>query len=33
MSKTYLITKRDGRKEELDLDKLHKVVFHTAFVV
>ena len=30
MSKTYLITKRDGRKEELDLDKLHKVVFHAC---
>ena len=27
MSKQILITKRDGRKEELDLEKLHKVVF------
>lgn len=30
MSKKILITKRDGRKEELDLDKLHKVVFHAC---
>ena len=30
MSKTILITKRDGKKEELDLDKLHKVVFHAC---
>ena len=27
MSKEILITKRDGRKEVLDLEKLHKVVF------
>ena len=27
MSKTHLITKRDGSKEPLDLEKLHKVVF------
>jgi len=27
MSKQILIAKRDGRKETLDLDKLHKVVF------
>lgn len=27
MSKHILITKRDGRKEDLDLEKLHKVVF------
>ena len=25
-----LITKRDGRKEPLELDKLHKVVFHAC---
>ena len=30
MSKHILITKRDGRKEELDLEKLHKVVFHAC---
>lgn len=30
MSKQILITKRDGRKEELILDKLHKVVFHAC---
>ena len=30
MTKTILITKRDGRKEQLDLEKLHKVVFHAC---
>ena len=30
MSKEILITKRDGRKEPLELDKLHKVVFHAC---
>ena len=30
MSKQILITKRDGTKEELILDKLHKVVFHAC---
>ena len=30
MSKQILITKRDGSKEELTLDKLHKVVFHAC---
>src|SRR5210317_1595357 len=30
MSKTILITKRNGSKEELNLDKLHKVVFHAC---
>lgn len=30
MSKQILITKRDGTKEELLLDKLHKVVFHAC---
>jgi len=30
MSKQILITKRDGRKEELELDKLHKVVFYAC---
>ena len=30
MSKPILITKRDGSKEELNLDKLHKVVFHAC---
>jgi len=30
MSKQILITKRDGAKEDLDLDKLHKVVFHAC---
>ena len=30
MSRTILITKRDGRKEDLDLEKLHKVVFHAC---
>lgn len=27
MTKTILVTKRDGTREELDLEKLHKVVF------
>ncbi len=27
MTKTILVTKRDGSREELDLEKLHKVVF------
>ena len=30
MSKHIQITKRDGRKEDLDLEKLHKVVFHAC---
>ena len=30
MSKPILIAKRDGNKEELNLDKLHKVVFHAC---
>jgi len=30
MSKEILISKRDGRKEPLELDKLHKVVFHAC---
>ena len=30
MSKQILIAKRDGRKEELDLEKLHKVVFYAC---
>ena len=30
MSKQILITKRDGTKEDLELDKLHKVVFHAC---
>jgi len=30
MSKPILITKRDGSKEELDLEKLHKVVFYAC---
>ena len=30
MSKEILITKRDGRREPLELDKLHKVVFHAC---
>jgi ribonucleoside-diphosphate reductase alpha chain len=30
MSKQILITKRDGTKEELNLEKLHKVVFHAC---
>ena len=30
MSKQILITKRNGTKEDLDLDKLHKVVFHAC---
>ena len=30
MSKPILIAKRDGSKEELNLDKLHKVVFHAC---
>ena len=30
MSKQILITKRNGTKEELILDKLHKVVFHAC---
>ena len=30
MSKQILVTKRDGRKEELELEKLHKVVFHAC---
>ncbi len=30
MSKSILITKRNGSKEELNLDKLHKVVFHAC---
>ena len=30
MSKSILITKRDGSKEDLNLDKLHKVVFHAC---
>ena len=30
MSKPILITKRNGSKEELDLEKLHKVVFHAC---
>src|SRR5210317_2510331 len=28
--KKILVTKRDGGKEELNLDKLHKVVFHAC---
>ena len=30
MSKEIQIVKRDGRKEQLDLDKLHTVVFHAC---
>ena len=30
MSKEILFSKRDGRKEPLELDKLHKVVFHAC---
>jgi len=30
MSKPILISKRDGNKEELNLDKIHKVVFHAC---
>tara|TARA_R110001632_G_scaffold9448_3_gene36074 strand:+ start:1759 stop:4050 length:2292 start_codon:yes stop_codon:yes gene_type:complete len=30
MSKQILITKRDGSKEDLDLSKLHQVVFHAC---
>ena len=30
MSRQILITKRDGRKENLDLEKLHKVVFYAC---
>ena len=30
MSKHIQITKRDGRKEDLELEKLHKVVFHAC---
>ncbi len=30
MSKSILITKRNGTKEELNLDKLHKVVFYAC---
>ena len=28
--KSIQITKRDGKREALDLDKLHKVVFHAC---
>ena len=30
MTKSILITKRDNAKEELDLEKMHKVVFHAC---
>ena len=30
MSKHIQITKRDGTKEDLELEKLHKVVFHAC---
>lgn len=30
MSKSISITKRDGRREDLDLDKLHRVVFYAC---
>ena len=30
MSKNIIIAKRDGSKEELDLEKMHKVVFYAC---